>query len=77
MNSTKKESEVLFADDRIFELENPKASTKNYARMNENIQENGQLSTFPPPHSQKKKIILNTLGITQEKIQRKKAHSQW
>lgn len=55
MNSTKKESEVLFADDRIFELENPKASTKNYARINENIQENGQLSTFPPPHSQKKK----------------------
>ena len=51
MNSTKKESKMLFADDIIFQLENPKASTKTYARMNESIQESGQL----PPAKKKKK----------------------
>lgn len=47
MNSTKKESKIVFADDIIFQLENPKLSTKKFYYysfyMNKNIQEGDRL----------------------------------
>lgn len=52
MNSTKKESNILFAFDIIFQLENPKHQLKSDPRMNETIQESGQLPPFKKIHLQ-------------------------